>query len=48
LSFKAGLRATDIAAATWARVLTADGQVGDTLERSNIAAKGGMPASRMT
>jgi integrase len=40
LSFKAGLRAKEIAAATWARVLTAEGQVGDALELRNVASKG--------
>ena len=32
LSFKAGLRAKEIALATWAMVLDSDGAVGDTLE----------------
>ena len=40
LSFKAGLRAKEIALATWAMVLDSDGAVGDTLELRNIASKG--------
>jgi integrase len=40
LSFKAGLRAKEIALATWSMVLDSDGAVGDTLELRNIASKG--------
>ncbi len=44
LSFKAGLRAKEIAAATWAMVVTADGTVGDVLSaypsRANSTQKG--------
>jgi integrase len=40
LSFKAGLRAKEIALATWAMVLDSDGAVGDTLELRNVASKG--------
>jgi integrase/recombinase XerC len=40
LSVKAGLRAKEIAAVTWAMVLTADGQVGDVLELRDVASKG--------
>jgi integrase len=36
LSFKAGLRAKEIAVATWAMVVTADGTVGDVLNRSPL------------
>jgi hypothetical protein len=38
--FKAALRAKEIATATWAMVLTADGMVGDALELPNSASKG--------
>jgi hypothetical protein len=38
--FKAALRAKEIATATWAMVLTADGTVGDALELPNSASKG--------
>jgi hypothetical protein len=37
LSFQAGLRTKEIAAATWAMVLTADATVGDTLELRRYA-----------
>jgi site-specific recombinase XerD len=40
LSFKAGLRAKEIALATWGMVLDSSGAVGDTLELRNIASKG--------
>ena len=40
LSFKAGLRAKEIALATWSMVLDSDGAVGDTLELRNVASKG--------
>ena len=40
LSFKAGLRAKEIALATWSMVLNSDGVVGDTLELRNVASKG--------
>jgi integrase/recombinase XerD len=40
LSFKAELRAKEIALATWGMVLDSDGAVGDTLELRNIASKG--------
>jgi integrase/recombinase XerD len=40
LSFKAGLRAKEIALATWSMVLDSDGAVGDTLELRNSASKG--------
>lgn len=40
LSFKAGLRAKEIALATWSMVLHSDGAVGDTLELRNVASKG--------
>jgi hypothetical protein len=37
--FKAALRAKEIATATWAMVLTADGMVGDALELPNSASR---------
>src|SRR5688500_12131418 len=40
LSVKAGLRAKEIALATWSMVLDSDGAVGDTLELRNVASKG--------
>jgi integrase len=39
LSLRAGLRAKEIAAATWRMVLDAEGQVGDTLHLEDAAAK---------
>ena len=40
LSFKAGLRAKEVALAIWSMVLDSDGAVGDILELRNIASKG--------
>jgi integrase/recombinase XerD len=40
LSIKAGLRAKEIAALTWAMVTDAEGQVADTLHLQNRASKG--------
>jgi integrase/recombinase XerD len=40
LSVRAGLRAKEIALATWDMVLDADGKVSDTLELHNKASKG--------
>jgi integrase/recombinase XerD len=40
LSVRAGLRAKEIALATWVMVLDADGNVGDTLELHDKASKG--------
>ena len=40
LSFKAGLRAKEIALATWGMVLDPFGEVGDTLDLTNAASKG--------
>jgi len=40
LSIRAGLRAKEIALATWGMVLDADGNVGDTLELHDKASKG--------
>src|SRR5215469_14638177 len=40
LSVRAGLRAKEIALATWGMVLDADGNVGDTLELHDKASKG--------
>jgi integrase len=40
LSFKAGLRAKEIALATWAMVLDSDGEVGETLNLRDTASKG--------
>ena len=40
LSMKAGLRAKEMAALTWAMVTEADGQVGETLHLVNAASKG--------
>src|SRR5262252_11234078 len=40
LSVRAGLRAKEIALATWDMVLDADGNVGDTLELHDKASKG--------
>jgi integrase len=41
LSVRAGLRAKEIALATWGMVLDADGNVSDTLELHDKASKGG-------
>jgi len=41
LSAKAGLRAKEIAQATWAMVMNADGQIGDALHLEDRAAKMG-------
>jgi integrase/recombinase XerD len=40
LSIKAGMRAREIAAVTWAMVTDADGQVDDTIALENRASKG--------
>jgi integrase/recombinase XerD len=40
LSIRAGLRAKEIAMATWAMVTDAEGNVGDALHLSNGASKG--------
>jgi integrase/recombinase XerC len=40
LSLKAGMRAREIAALTWAMVTDAEGQVGDTIALDNRASKG--------
>jgi integrase len=40
LSMKAGLRAKEISAVTWAMVTDSDGQVGNDIELENIASKG--------
>lgn len=40
LSFKAGLRAKEIALATWSMVLDPFGEVGETLDLTNAASKG--------
>ena len=40
LSMKAGLRAAEIAALTWAMVTDADGQIGDTIALEDKATKG--------
>ncbi len=40
LSIKAGLRAREIAAVTWAMVTDGNGQVGDTISLENRASKG--------
>ena len=40
LSFKAGMRAKEIAAVTWAMVTNASGEIGDWIRLPNIATKG--------
>jgi hypothetical protein len=46
--FKAALRAKEIAAATWAMALTADGTVGEAPELPNGASKGKQGGSRIS
>jgi integrase len=40
LSFKAGLRAKEIASLKWSMVMTADGAIGDHIHLTNEASKG--------
>jgi integrase/recombinase XerD len=40
LSFKAGLRAKEIASLTWSMVMRADGEIGDHIHLTNEASKG--------
>jgi integrase/recombinase XerC len=40
LSFKAGMRAKEIAGLTWAMVTDADGRIGDAIHLTNTASKG--------
>jgi integrase/recombinase XerD len=40
LSFRAGLRAKEIASLTWGMVTDSDGELGDTINLTNSAAKG--------
>jgi integrase/recombinase XerD len=40
LSFKAGLRAKEIASLTWSMVMNADGDIGDHIHLTNQASKG--------
>ena len=40
LSFKAGLRAKEIASLKWSMIMTADGNIGDHIHLTNEASKG--------
>src|SRR5450759_5401256 len=40
LSYKAGLRAKEIAALKWSMVMSADGEIGDHIHLTNEASKG--------
>lgn len=40
LSVRAGLRAKEIASLTWAMVVNADGEIGTTINLTNVASKG--------
>ena len=40
LSVKAGLRAKEIASLTWEMITTSDGEIGNSIQLTNVASKG--------